>query len=501
MFGSILFTVLFMLGGGFPLFTLAWVGNRLVQSLGWAGMVKVTSRWFSYTTYGSVMAVLSLSYLFGDAISRAIMSLLLAHGFGWRGIFAAGAGLLSVIFLGNLIFLRESPVSYNLPAPEENPLNLFSGSNVETGVAAIFRTFLSSYAFWLVCGLSLGTTLLRETFNLLITTYFTQMAGMTSAQAANGSALFSVLWRSVCFVGRLSQRLPRPGGPQPPAAGRKSSLTVPALLGLAEMSRHAPRFLPLSLVAAVAFCLLGPYSYLAGAMALDFGGKEGSGTASGMIDGFGYFAGILSGNGMAHLAVNYGWDNVSSTCRRRGTHQRCRCSRALAAASPCARDWLAASGGGGMIVKTVENDVSEVECKPGELTLTWQNSTYSVYSALWLRDNDPANRDALTGRRLVSVADLPLEPRLQSAETQPPGNLTLRWEDGATSVFPLRWLRAFRPRPAHRFAAYSHAVDGPVSRGLCQLRLRGVDRKPGQPGRLALRCGTRRFGFPSRRAH
>ena len=74
------------LGGGFPIFTLAWLGNRLVQSLGWAGLVKVTSRWFSYTTYGSVMAVLSLSYLFGDAISRAIMSLLLAHGFGWRGV-------------------------------------------------------------------------------------------------------------------------------------------------------------------------------------------------------------------------------------------------------------------------------------------------------------------------------------------------------------------------------------------------------------------------------
>jgi sugar phosphate permease len=56
--------------------------------------------------------------------------------------------------------------------------------------------------------------------------------------------------------------------------------------------------------------LLGPYSYLAGAMALDFGGREGSATASGMIDGFGYFAGILSGNAMAHLAVTYGWQTM-----------------------------------------------------------------------------------------------------------------------------------------------------------------------------------------------
>jgi hypothetical protein len=69
-----------------------------------------------------------------------------------------------------------------------------------------------------------------------------------------------------------------------------------------------------------------------------------------------------------------------------------------------------------MIAKTADIDVSVVECKPGELTLTWQNSSYSVYSALWLRDNDPANRDALTGQRLVSLVDLPPAPRLQAAE-------------------------------------------------------------------------------------
>ena len=59
MAGSIFFTILFMTAGGFPLFTLAWVGNRLFQSAGWVGLVKVASRWFSYSTYGTVMALLS----------------------------------------------------------------------------------------------------------------------------------------------------------------------------------------------------------------------------------------------------------------------------------------------------------------------------------------------------------------------------------------------------------------------------------------------------------
>jgi sugar phosphate permease len=43
MAGSVLFTVVFALSGGIPLFTLAWIGNRLVQSLGWVGMVKISS--------------------------------------------------------------------------------------------------------------------------------------------------------------------------------------------------------------------------------------------------------------------------------------------------------------------------------------------------------------------------------------------------------------------------------------------------------------------------
>jgi sugar phosphate permease len=310
MMGSILFTVLFMLGGGFPIFTLAWLGNRLVQSLGWAGLVKVTSRWFSYSAYGSVMGVLSLSYLFGDAVSRAIMSLLLAHGLGWRGIFAAGAGLLSIILLLNVIFLRESPLSYHLPAPEENPLNLFSGTSAaKPGMAAIFRILLSSYAFWLVCGLSLGTTLLRETFNLWVPTYFTQVARMTGAQAASGSALFPFFGGvSVLLAGFLSDHLGPEGRSRILLIGL--CLTVLVLLGLSKVSVHAPRWVPVALIATVAFCLLGPYSYLAGAMSMDFGGKEGSATASGLIDGLGYFAGILSGNGMAHLAVNYGWQTM-----------------------------------------------------------------------------------------------------------------------------------------------------------------------------------------------
>jgi hypothetical protein len=96
-----------------------------------------------------------------------------------------------------------------------------------------------------------------------------------------------------------------------------------------------------------------------------------------------------------------------------------------------------------MTGKAADSEVAEVKCTPGEIVLTWQNSSYSVYTALWLRDNDPANRDALTGQRLTQTVDLPPEPRLHTAELRPAGYITLSWEDGAVSVYPLRWLRAF----------------------------------------------------------
>ena len=64
---------------------------------------------------------------------------------------------------------------------------------------------------------------------------------------------------------------------------------------------------PTILVGLVGFTLLGPYSYLAGAMSLDFGGQRGSATAAGIIDGFGYMAGWLSGDTVARISVAFGW--------------------------------------------------------------------------------------------------------------------------------------------------------------------------------------------------
>ncbi len=311
MAGSIVFTIVFAMSGGFPIFTLAWIGNRLFQSQGWAGLVKISSRWFSYSTYGSVMAVVSLSFLFGDAVSRWMMSLLMAYGVGWRGVFFFAAAALAVLMLTNLLLLREQPEERGLPAPEVNPRNVYAdlepaGDTEQARLGTILRPLLTSFAFWMVCVLAFGTTMLRETFNLWTPTYFVQFAGLTASAAASRSALFPLCGGiSVLMGGFLSDKL-GPNGRNILIVTGMTACTV-CLLLMGRVPDHAGQWAPTFLVALVGFMLLGPYSYLAGAMSLDFGGLRGSATAAGIIDGFGYLAGWLSGDTVARIAVAFGW--------------------------------------------------------------------------------------------------------------------------------------------------------------------------------------------------
>ena len=332
MAGSILFTILFAMSGGFPLFTMAWIGNRLFQSQGWAGLVRVSSRWFSYSTYGSVMAVVSLSFLFGDAGCRWMMSELMAHGVGWRGVFFFASGALAVLMVTCMLLLRESPEERGLPKPEVNPRNVYArpdgagedGANRGTAagkegadegtangdervnIGAILKPLLISFPFWMVCVLAFGATLLRETFNLWMPTYFVQFAGFSPSVAASRSALFPLCGGiSVLLGGFLSDKL-GPNGRNILVVAGMSACTV-CLVLMGHIPSAAGLLAPSILVGLVGFTLLGPYSYLAGAMSLDFGGEKGSATAAGIIDGFGYMAGWLSGDTIARIAVAWGW--------------------------------------------------------------------------------------------------------------------------------------------------------------------------------------------------
>lgn len=318
--GATIFTLLFALCGVLPLFTLAWFLNRLVQAGAWAGLLKVSSRWFDYSSHGAIIGVLSLSYLVGDAGARAWMGRLIAHGYGWRSLFLLAAAVCAAMLIANLVLLRESRVAAGHEDTIANPLNVFGGAkSPPQTVRERLAPLLRSPAFLMVCVLSLVCTIVRETFNDWTPVYMRDFMHLRMSDAAALSAIFPAVGAiSVLLTGWLGDRLGANGRPLLLFTGLTATAAALGLLAMIHRGGTDPT-VPIALIGVVAFCLLGPYAYLGGAMALDFGGKAAGALASGIIDGVGYLGAVSAGVGGAKLAVAYGWRGVFATLAVIGT--------------------------------------------------------------------------------------------------------------------------------------------------------------------------------------
>lgn len=314
MLASISATVLFGLSSGFAVFLAVWCFNRFVQSMGWGALVKTASRWFPAHLMGTILGILSLSYLFGDVLARLFLGQLVSAGMGWRTIFFASASVLSVICIASYFLLKSSPTEVGEEEPAANAANLFG----EAGNMArpkdlwdLLLPFLTSFPFWLVCGLNFGLTLIRETFNFWTPTYLTEAVGMSKGAAGMASSLFPFFGGiSVIASGMISDRV---------LAGRRGMViilflvpAVGALYGLGTLTQTESTWVPLALISAVGLLILGPYSFLTGALSVDFGGKRGSSTAAGLADTAGYLGGIVSGHYVGSIAQEQGWSAAMS---------------------------------------------------------------------------------------------------------------------------------------------------------------------------------------------
>ena len=207
--GATGFTLLFAAGGAVPVFTIAWLGNRLTQSIAWAGLIKVSSKWFDYSSHGLIIGILSISYLIGDAAARQWMGMLIERGYGWRAMFYFAAAVAGALLIANSLLLRESRTGAGYDEAEPNPLNLFAASESRpASFGALLLPLLRSRSFVLVCLLSLGCTIIRETFNIWTPVYLRDYLGYTVSNAAGMSAVFPAVGAvSVVITGWLSDRL------------------------------------------------------------------------------------------------------------------------------------------------------------------------------------------------------------------------------------------------------------------------------------------------------
>ena len=301
--------VCFGFAGGAVAMLVIWGANRFVQSMGWMGLVKITGRWFPPARLATVMGVLSLSYLFGDAVARFYLGAVVKAGVGWRELFFVAAGTLAVLALVSYFTLKSSPRDVGLPEPPPPARNVFGAGDHGVGRVSLRKLLgplFASRMFWLVCAMNMGLTAIRETFNAWTPRYLEKAVGLAADDVGMWSALFPLCGAVASLLaGWWADRL----------KGRFGRLIVPlaaltaVVLGVfAATDLHGRPTLALVLIGLVALCVMGPYTFCAGVLALNLGGKRAGAASAGIIDAVGYLCGaVVSGEVAGHLVKHYGF--------------------------------------------------------------------------------------------------------------------------------------------------------------------------------------------------
>src|SRR5262245_35370982 len=168
-------------------FALAWVANRSFQSIGWGGLVQLSTRWFPPARIGTVLGALSVSYLIGDAVARETLGRVIDAGGHWRTVFFCSAAMLGLIGLVVWALLKPGPAAVGCGEPNRTPgEELPNGADHVTWRQRI-APLVRNRAFWLVCGMSLGLTFLRETLTFWSPTFLNKVVNLAAGDAARAS--------------------------------------------------------------------------------------------------------------------------------------------------------------------------------------------------------------------------------------------------------------------------------------------------------------------------
>jgi sugar phosphate permease len=305
--GSMLLVACFGLLGGFvpglTALTVVYSANRFAGSASWGGMVKIVPEWFQRAKWPLAFAILSLSFVFGGALAVAFAGLVakLSQD-NWRMILAAPSLVLLLLALGTWLVLQRSartkPTGPTAEAEEQ-------GARFHwRQIPELFRI----RQLHIICALSFTLTFLRETFNFWTVDYLkTEGQGeLSTAAAAVLSTPFDIFGAlGIVALGWVYARLSN--------TARRWTLFW-LLLALGLLLFALPQAAQYGIVAVavviglVGFLAYGPYSLLAGVLAVEVRGRGYAATVAGLVDGTGYAAGVLSGSFFGYLLTRGGYN-------------------------------------------------------------------------------------------------------------------------------------------------------------------------------------------------
>lgn len=301
--GSMLLVAGFGAAGAFApslgVLTLLYSANRLAGSASWGAMVKLVPVWFAPHKLAFACGLLSLSFVFGGALAVGFAGLIARlSNDAWPAILGVPSLVLAMLTAAVWLVL---PKGGHRSAPGE--ASRLAPRAVGARLGALFR----ERTFLVVLALSFTLTLLRETFNFWTVDFIRTEggAGVSSSLAAFLSTPFDICGAlGILLVGWGFGRLDR-GSRQVFLAGILGLLAL--LLWVFPLCFRLGLWSLTLGVGLIGLLTYGPYSLLAGVLAVEVRGKEQAATVSGFVDGIGYLAGVLSGVCFGQLVTRGGY--------------------------------------------------------------------------------------------------------------------------------------------------------------------------------------------------
>lgn len=268
-----------------PMLAICYMANRFCGSGGWESMVKMVPDWFPARHMALAMAFLSLSFVFGGVSSVLLAGQVAAMtGNSWRAVMGVPSlVLLAIIGICWTILSREK----KLPAASTSKKSEWRFGRI-LELAKIRQ-------FWIVCGLSFILTITRETFNVWTVDFLKTDAArhISTRLAAMLSTPFDAMGAvGILLLGWILDRL---------SPGRRNWLlfwilaVVAVLIYLLPALSRMHLWMVVTAIGLIGFLSYGPYSLLAGVLAVEIRGRDFVATVAGLVDASGYLAGIVSG--------------------------------------------------------------------------------------------------------------------------------------------------------------------------------------------------------------
>ena len=285
--------------------------NMYFQSFASVAIVKVNSNWFNISergVFGGIFGILIASGLFlAYTISPMVMKALFP-GLPQFYFFIPGI-LLLIMFVTTIILIRDTPAEAGFPDFSTGTDTQFD-SDEKIPLMTILKKILTHPIVLTVAFTEMCTGILRDGMFHWFGAYSVH-SSHPGVRSMLGIGLFLAGASGSLTAGFISDKLF--DSRRPPVAALLYALMTLTLIAGALVMYFIPEssslkpFIIFGIVIVMAFGVIGTHGVLSGAATADFGGKQATATATGIIDGFVYLGVAFQGLSLGFL-TDHSWN-------------------------------------------------------------------------------------------------------------------------------------------------------------------------------------------------